>query len=279
MPKASESYNLHVVRPDLAKEWHPTKNGTLGPKDVTPGSRKKVWWLCEQGHWWLASISDRMNGVSCAYCRKLKKTTKQPFVDVMPELLKEWHPSKNKDIKARDVSCTHCEKLWWLCRNGHEWQATIRTRLSGKSCPFCSSFAPEVFTMPDREESQSGSLQANREGGFAYKPLIPLHEQESIPHQGKELRRSKRYVQVSTVMIESSQAGIFGYGQMNNYSANGMLIRSDFPIRPGTLIKIRMEKPLYASVSNVVDSRVVWCKPFEDDNGKSSRYGIGVSLI
>ena len=38
MPKASETYNLLTLRPDLAREWHPTKNGTLGPKDVTPGS-------------------------------------------------------------------------------------------------------------------------------------------------------------------------------------------------------------------------------------------------
>ena len=30
--------------PHLVKEWHPTKNGDLTPKDVTYGSNKKVWW-------------------------------------------------------------------------------------------------------------------------------------------------------------------------------------------------------------------------------------------
>ncbi|HSN23256.1 MAG TPA: zinc-ribbon domain-containing protein, partial [Methylomicrobium sp.] len=59
MPKLTESYNLYVLRPDLAKEWHPTKNGNLGPKDVTPGSAKKIWWLCEKGHWWQASVRCR----------------------------------------------------------------------------------------------------------------------------------------------------------------------------------------------------------------------------
>jgi len=80
-------------------------------------------------------------------------------------------------------------------------------------------------------------------------------------------------------MIESPAAGIFGYGQMYNYSAGGMMIRSDFPISPGTLIKVSLENPLYSSVSNTVDSRVVWCRRFENESGQYSRFGIGVSLI
>jgi hypothetical protein len=58
-----------------------------------------------------------------------------------------------------------------------------------------------------------------------------------------------------------------------------MLIRSDFPINPGTLIKVNLKKPLYSSASNTVDSRVVWCRRFERERGKYSRYGIGVSLV
>jgi len=279
MPQASESYNLHVLRPDLAKEWHPLKNGTLGPKDVTPGSRKTVWWLCERGHWWSASVYDRIRGVKCKYCQRLQNRGEQCMADVKPELLKEWHPSKNKDIKAKEVPCTHSDKVWWLCENGHEWQATIRTRLTGKPCPHCSSLVPEGFSIINREDRQTGKPQAQHGASLFHAPLRPLREQESTPHQGKELRKSKRYEHVSTVMIESSQAGIYGYAQVNNYSAGGMLIRSDFPVSPGALIKIRLEKPLYASFSNVIESRVVWCRPFKDDTGDDSRFGVGVSLI
>ena len=276
MPKASESYNLHVLRPDLAKEWHPSKNGALGPKDVTLGSRKKVWWLCDHGHWWLASVSDRVRGMKCTYCRDLKVLDERRMIDVKPDLLKEWHTSKNKDIKANEVPCTHSDKVWWLCKNGHEWQATIRTKLSGKLCPHCSSLTPKDL---NRESSETGKLRAHHGKLSTYKPLGPLHEQESIHYQGKELRKSKRYEHVSTVMIESFQAGIFGYAQMNNYSAGGMSIRSDFPISPGALLKIRLEKPLYASVSDVVDSRVIWCKEIEDDSEMNSRFAIGMRLI
>jgi hypothetical protein len=39
---ATASSNLAVVRPDLAEQWHPVKNGTLRPYDVRPGSATPV---------------------------------------------------------------------------------------------------------------------------------------------------------------------------------------------------------------------------------------------
>ena len=279
MPSASNSYNLYVLRPDLAKEWHPTKNGALGPKDVTPGSKKKVWWLCEQGHWWSASVFDRVRGKRCTYCSGLQRQGEQGMADVRPELIREWHPSKNKGIKAREVLCTHKDKVWWLCEKGHEWQATVRSRLAGKSCPFCSSLIPENFS-DATPKSRSSDLRATRSGKPpAGSALKQLGEQESQQHHGKEQRKGRRYFQPVTVMVESFQAGIFGYAQMHNYSAGGMLIRADFQLSPGDLVKIRLEKPLFASVSNVVDSRVVWCRKFEDETGSYTRFSIGVSLM
>jgi len=278
MPKASESYNLLTLRPDLAKLWHPTKNGKLGPKDVTPGSRKKVWWLCEQGHWWSSTVSARVRGKTCTYCRGLQKQGEQCMIDVKPELLKEWHPSKNMGIKAREVLCTHSDKVWWICERGHEWQAAIRSRLTGKPCPFCSSFIPQTLTVKNGQSRATAKPQVHPGKLPVYALLNPLHDKVLPDYPGKELRKSRRYEHVSTVMIESSQNGIFGYAQVYNYSASGMLIRSDFPINPGTLIKVNLEKPLYSSISNTVDSRVVWCRRFEQEQGQYSRYGIGVSL-
>jgi hypothetical protein len=279
MPKATDSYNLKVLRPDLARQWHPTRNGTLGPMDVTPGSGRKIWWLCEQGHWWSASVHDRVRGMSCTYCRSLQKPAERRMVDEKPELLKEWHPSRNKDISAREVTCSNGDKVWWLCPNGHEWLATIRARLSGKSCPFCTSLPAEALTISNREKSTAGASHAWRGRVSMHTPLRPLHAQETVAFQGRELRRSQRYVHVATVMLESSQTGIFGYAQINNYSAGGIQVCADFPLRPGTLIKIELEKALYASVADVVESRVVWCKPFEEESGTQPRFGIGVNLL
>ena len=35
--------DLATRYPDLAAEWHPTKNGDLTPSDVLPGSHRLVW--------------------------------------------------------------------------------------------------------------------------------------------------------------------------------------------------------------------------------------------
>lgn len=44
--KLLEGFNdLAKLKPSIASEWHPTKNGDLTPNLVTPGSEKKVRWL------------------------------------------------------------------------------------------------------------------------------------------------------------------------------------------------------------------------------------------
>src|SRR5205085_8179916 len=35
--------------PALAKEWHPTSNGKLTPRDVVGGGTEVVWWKCSVG--------------------------------------------------------------------------------------------------------------------------------------------------------------------------------------------------------------------------------------
>ncbi len=45
--------------PQVAAQWHPTLNGALTPRDVTVGSHKKVWWMCQEGHVWKAVVYSR----------------------------------------------------------------------------------------------------------------------------------------------------------------------------------------------------------------------------
>lgn len=37
--------DLATVNPELAAQWHPTKNGDLTPADVKAGSTNRVWWI------------------------------------------------------------------------------------------------------------------------------------------------------------------------------------------------------------------------------------------
>lgn len=45
--------------PDIAAQWHPVKNGRLRPEDCLPGSTKRVWWRCTDGHEWKAVVYSR----------------------------------------------------------------------------------------------------------------------------------------------------------------------------------------------------------------------------
>jgi hypothetical protein len=50
-----------------------------------------------------------------------------------------WHPTKNGTLKPTDVASGSGKKVWWLCKHGHEWRATIINRArKGHGCPMCS---------------------------------------------------------------------------------------------------------------------------------------------
>ena len=62
--------SLAVKYPEIAKEWHPTKNGNLKPEMLTYASNKKVWWQCSKGHEWEATVGDRNRGTGCPICKR-----------------------------------------------------------------------------------------------------------------------------------------------------------------------------------------------------------------
>jgi len=128
---ATKEHNLQIINPSLVKEWHPAKNGTLTPTDVTPVSGKKVWWICDKGHEWEAAISNRTNGGGCPYCSGRKPCKDNCLQTVNPSLAKEWHPSKNGSLTPRDVVSHSTKRVWWICNRGHEWEAVVNNRSNG----------------------------------------------------------------------------------------------------------------------------------------------------
>ena len=66
--------DLATTRPDIAVDWHPTKNGDLKPTDVTKGRRDMIWWKCHIcGHEWQDSLNHRNGGRGCPCCNKERK--------------------------------------------------------------------------------------------------------------------------------------------------------------------------------------------------------------
>lgn len=267
--KVLKGYNdLNTINPSLAKEWNYSKNNDKRPEQYTASSRQKVWWICEKGHEWQATICDRNNGHGCPICSSERNTSFQEFaiiyylekyniktrhsynehgyeldiyiptkniaveydgyfwhkdkidkdleknkkckrdnillyrireglpslndtsldfcvqksqkdldkrieevltrivgdaVDVdlqrdfiaiedlrehiekndsllhqNPRLAKEWNYEKNGNLKPEHVTINSDKKVWWICEKGHEWQAVVKNRNHGSSCPYCS---------------------------------------------------------------------------------------------------------------------------------------------
>lgn len=130
--------SLQARKPKLAREWHPKRNLPLTPRDVTVFSNRKVWWQCGKGHAWQAVISNRSLGTDCPYCSGHVAHKDNCLRTVNPALAAEWHPTRNAPLTPKDVTAHTHKKVWWLCRNGHIWQALISNRLQGSECPTCS---------------------------------------------------------------------------------------------------------------------------------------------
>ena len=139
--KVCEDNCLQTLNPLLSAEWHPTKNGTLTPSDVTPSTHKRVWWVCDKGHEWQAQVADRNRGTGCPYCAGKLVCDDNCLQTLNPSLAAEWHPSKNDDLTPRDVTSGSARKAWWACKSGHEWEASISNRNTGQGCPYCAGKA------------------------------------------------------------------------------------------------------------------------------------------
>ena len=141
--KVWPGYNdLATVDPMLTKEWNYVKNGKLRPESTLSGSGKKVWWICSNcGHEWRATVVQRVNGSGCPVCaNRVVVSGHNDLATVEPKLAEEWNYEKNGNLKPENIIPGSPKKVWWKCKKGHEWQATIESRYhQNVHCPICSS--------------------------------------------------------------------------------------------------------------------------------------------
>ena len=129
-----------TFHPEDVKDWHPTKNGDLRPDMIMKSSSRRIWWQCQKcGHEWQTTAASKRG---CPECMHKPTVGKDDLSTLRPDLAKEWHPTKNGDLKPTDVKLQSNKKVWWLCPNNHEYQAVIggRTRSDNKAsnCPICN---------------------------------------------------------------------------------------------------------------------------------------------
>jgi len=140
--------------PELAKQWHPTRNGSLKPSDVSWKSNSLIWWLCPKScdsgqqecvHEWPAKVSDRGRGQGCCFCSGRITCCMQTSLATVPRAVELWDYEKNYPL--RPEFCRPGSKLavWLLCpkthRNEecrHSWKTDISSFfVKACNCQYC----------------------------------------------------------------------------------------------------------------------------------------------
>ena len=105
-------------------------------------ARKSIDWMktiCNMNHRWRASIVSRTKGSKCPYCSGICVIRgKNDLATLRPDIAAEWNDEKNGELKPCNLKIKSNKKVWWKCKNGHEWQAIISNRTNkNQGCPFC----------------------------------------------------------------------------------------------------------------------------------------------
>lgn len=130
--------DLGSNRPDIAEEWDYEKNKKK-PSDYTVYSSKSVYWRCKKkNHSYVHPIVDRTSkNAGCPYCSGKKPIPGETdFESFFPLIALEWNYEKNRRKPSEYMKQSNA-RVWWICRNGHVWKASIKNRTKGDGCPDC----------------------------------------------------------------------------------------------------------------------------------------------
>jgi hypothetical protein len=136
--KVSPEGSLAWTRPDLARQWDFSANGSVGPLDVSPGSQRKVGWICDRGHRWTATPKNRSSGRGCPTCAHEVVSPRRSLATRRPDLAAQWENASNGALSPSDVAASSLVRVIWRCGEGHTWVATVASRARGRGCPTCA---------------------------------------------------------------------------------------------------------------------------------------------
>lgn len=129
---------LAEYQPELAAQWHPTRNGSKTPADLTWDSQKTMWWLSDCcGYEWQDTPRDRDKyaRLLCPACNSILGSL--AWVD--PGLAAEWAVTNRDSPTHVRPNANLPYTPTWVCANNpdHVWQSALSTRRFGAGCPEC----------------------------------------------------------------------------------------------------------------------------------------------
>ena len=126
--------------PLLGEQWDHEKNQDQLIKGKYVKAQDKYWWICKVGHSWQATLSGRLKGNGCPYCKGW--LTWPGFNDLesqYPDIAAQWDHEKNGELKPSMVTPFSNRHVWWKCDLGHSFKTQVGIRTAGSKCPYCSS--------------------------------------------------------------------------------------------------------------------------------------------
>lgn len=127
----------------LMREWDAERNMGVDPFALSPGSHERVWWHCSRDgrHQWQAIVYSRTaGGHGCPMCSGVRLCPTSSLGALYPAIAREWHPTKNGELTADEISWRSPTQVWWRCKRdpSHAWRTGVRARVGGAGCPMCS---------------------------------------------------------------------------------------------------------------------------------------------
>jgi len=129
----------------LQGQWHKELNVHLGNILIRPGSKRKVWWSCDQcpdglPHIWEATVKNRTHGTGCPFCSgnaicQRNSLARRALADALL-----WDAKKFYPLSAAQVTVSSQMRAHWKCNVcRYEWQAPVQAKVCiNSACPQCA---------------------------------------------------------------------------------------------------------------------------------------------
>jgi very-short-patch-repair endonuclease len=102
------------------------------------------------------------------------------YLKDIPDIFVELHPTKNDLFACRNLTRASGRKVWWLCSEGHEYEARVDHRtISGSGCPYCSGrYATPENNLQIKYPEIAASICVERSGQIDASKIAPNSHQK-----------------------------------------------------------------------------------------------------
>ena len=167
--RINKTGTLDEIYPLIANQWDNDKNDSKA-NEFPPGSKEKVWWICQFGHSWKTGIYNRtIQKQGCPLCFNdnrsslINESNLQrlgSLQDKNPNFINEWDFSKNVNISPSEVTLNSSKKIWWICEKNHSYIQSCYDRNNGHGCPICAK-TKKIDSYKLKILEKRGSLKVN----------------------------------------------------------------------------------------------------------------------